>query len=466
VSCKILLNICSRANTPSRFTPVVEPLRMTTNLEATTGISRRKTPVRATRSACRLRRAPLVLSAFTGAGGLDLGLERAGFRVIACIEHNRQARETVLANRPNTHFLEPGDIVDLARTLQPIDLGLERGQLDLLAGAPPCQPFSKAAQWEANSMRGLDDPRSNCLAAFMLLVEAFLPAAIVIENVPGFAKGKNSALPLLRRSLAAINSRWNTRYLIASSELNAADFGVPQRRHRAILIARRDGRTFKWPEETHRHAPVRAFDALHDIRVAVAPKPTGKWSGLLSSIPEGKNYQWHTTKGGGVPLFGHRTKFWSFLLKLSKGEPAWTLPAQPGPATGPFHWDSRPLAIAEMLRLQTFPLEWEVKGSGRPQILQVGNATPPLLAEVIGRAIGKQLFSSKYTSTPTLQIQRLNHVPPPEPVQAVPEKYCSLSGEHAPHPGPGRGPRPRPAPGPGDRQETLPLAASTILDAA
>jgi DNA (cytosine-5)-methyltransferase 1 len=418
------------------------------------------------RESCPPERTPLVLSAFTGAGGLDLGLERAGFRVIACIEHNQQARETVLENRPNTRFLEPWDIIDLARALQPVDLGLRRGELDLLTGAPPCQPFSKAAQWEANSMRGLDDPRSNCLAAFITLIEAFLPAAILIENVPGFAKGKNSALPLLRRSLAVINHRWKTQYVIAASELNAADFGVPQRRRRAILVARRDGREFQWPEQTHGNQPVRAYDALHGIALAVVPKATGKWADLLPSIPEGSNYQWHTSKGGGRSLFGHRTKFWSFLLKLSKGEPAWTLPAQPGPATGPFHWENRPLAIPEMLRLQTFPAEWSIKGTGRPQILQVGNATPPLLAEVIGRALGEQLFQLKYACKPTLQIQRCDSVPLPEPVQDVPEKYKVLEGEHEPHPGPGRGPSPRPVAAAQGEEQQPPSASTMLADAA
>lgn len=390
-----------------------------------------------------IRRAPRVLSAFTGAGGLDLGLERAGFQILACIENDERARESVLANRKDAQFLEPHDIVELAREITPESLGLRQGQLDILAGAPPCQPFSKAAQWEINSMRGLEDPRSNCLAAFMALVEAFLPEVILIENVPEFARGKNSALPLLRRSLAVINSRYRTQYNIDPRELNAADFGVPQRRERTILLARRDGRPFAWPEPTHADAPVRAYDALHDLVVSDPPRATGKWKDLLPSIPEGRNYQWHTPGEGGRPLFGRRTRFWSFLLKLAKAEPAWTLSAQPGPATGPFHWANRPLATPEMLRLQSFPATWQIEGKRRRQVLQVGNATPPLLAEVIGRAIGEQLFDLIYEGPPTLAIPRVDEVPPPEVLASVPKKYLRFEGDHAPHPGPGLGPSPR-----------------------
>src|SRR4029079_12045835 len=115
---------------------------------------------------------------------------------------------------------------------------------------------------------------------------------------------------------------------------------------------------------------------------------TGKWADLLASIPEGKNYLWHTNRGGGHQLFGYRTRYWSFLLKLAKDEPSWTLPAHPGPATGPFHWDNRPLSVAEMLSLQSFPAAWRVEGERRADhVTQIGNATPPLLAELLGRCV-------------------------------------------------------------------------------
>ena len=113
----------------------------------------------------------------------------------------------------------------------------------------------------------------------------------------------------------------------------------------------------------------------------------GRWAKLLPSIPEGKNYLWHTDRGGGERLFGWRTKYWSFLLKLAKNQPAWTIPAQPAQNAGPFHWRNRQLRTSEMLRLQTFPSDIFVAGTRAERQRQIGNAVPPLLAEVIGRAI-------------------------------------------------------------------------------
>ena len=386
---------------------------------------------------------PKVLSAFTGAGGLDLGLECAGYEIIACIDNDPQARATMLANR-KVRFLPPHEIVQVARTLRPEDLGLQRGELDVLAGAPPCQPYSKAAQWAEKAVKGIEDPRgSNGLMGFLMLVHQFLPRVILIENVPGFVRGKNSVISFLEHYFELLNLKQGTLYRLHAEVVDAVNWGIPQRRERAILIACRDGECIRMPEPTHRDAPVRAYDALHGIEVADPPRPKGKWKHLLPSIPEGKNYLWHTPGGGGRPLFGYRTRFWSFLLKLAKAEPSWTLPASPGPATGPFHWEGRPLAVEEMLRLQTFPADWKVQGAYKAQVRQIGNATPPLLGEVIGRLVGEQVFRMEYTEQPRLAINRRTEIPAPENPKPVPGEYHALEGEHAPHPGAGKGPRPR-----------------------
>lgn len=385
---------------------------------------------------------PTVLSAFTGAGGLDLGLEAAGFRTLACIEYDDLARRTLRANRPRWRLLEPGDITALALRLTPALLGLHRGELAVLAGGPPCQPFSKAAQWSATGLAGMRDDRSKCISSFIDLIETFLPRVMLIENVVGFVKGRTSVVPALECTLASINERCGTEYRLQSHVLNAVDYGVPQRRERAILIALRDNETFTWPKPTHCGRAVRTWDAIGGLKVKKSPACHGKWADLLPSIPEGQNYLWHTDRGGGLPLFGYRTRYWSFLLKLAKSEPAWTLPAQPGPATGPFHWDHRPLAIEEMLRLQTFPASWEVVGNYRAQLRQVGNATPPLLAEVIARAIGSQVFGMKYHGTLRRAIRRRRKVPKARPRRPVPHRYLALRGIHAAHPGTGNGPKP------------------------
>lgn len=389
-------------------------------------------------SQCSIRR-PTVLSAFSGAGGLDLGLERAGFRTIASIELDSVARETLQGNRPEWGLLKQPNIIDVARELEPATLKLETRELGLLVGGPPCQPFSKAAQWADRGRAGLRDPRAKCLSAFLVLLEKFLPRALLIENVPGFVRGNTSALRVLEDAIEGINVRNATKYTLQCQVLNAVDYGVPQRRYRAILIALRDGEKFQWPEPTHPR-PIRAYDALKGVRPRMPPRSSGYWADLLPSIPEGKNYLFHTSADEGLPLFGRRRWFWSFLLKLAKDQPAWTIPAKPGPATGPFHWANRPLAIEELLRLQTFPLDWRLQGGTTAQVRQVGNATPPLLAEVIGRALGSQLFGLAYAKPPTLRIARSRDVPRRSKVRPVPTKYIKHLNRQPDHPGEGKGP--------------------------
>jgi DNA (cytosine-5)-methyltransferase 1 len=386
------------------------------------------------------RRKLTVLSAFAGLGGLDLGLEAAGFRTIACIERDPSARESIEANRRNWKLVKDADITHAAASLSPRDLGLKERQLAVLAGGPPCQPFSKAAQWADNGRKGLADPRARCLNAFFRLAERFLPRVILIENVPGFVTGKTSAMRAIRSKLNRINKRNRTRYRLEMRVLNAADFGVPQKRDRAILIARRDGRPFAWPEPTHASCPVRAYDALADVDGGERPKATGHWADLLRTIPEGHNYLYLTKDGGGPSVFGRRRRYWSFLLKLAKDKPAWTIPAQPGPATGPFHWDNRPLAIGELLRLQTFPTDWCVSGGRTAQVRQIGNATPPLLAEVIGRSVAQSVFGRSYRESLRLRIARRRKVPTAAKPATLATKYRKHVGRHTAHPGAGRGP--------------------------
>ena len=371
---------------------------------------------------------PTLLSVFSGFGGMDLGFSRAGFETIDCIEIEPDAVESIRLNRPGLAHIAPVDINEICASDYRKSLGLRRKELDVLAAGPPCQPFSSAGRWTDRGWRGLQDPRAECLVSFLNLVDEFLPKVLVIENVLGFLRGETSAASLLKRAFDDINSRNKTLYDLHWEEVDAADFGVPQRRRRAIIVATSDGKLFKWPQASHRDTPVRAFDALRDVRIADKPTATGKWAKLLPSIPEGQNYLWHTARGGGKNLFGYRTRYWSFLLKLAKNKPSWTLSAQPGPSTGPFHWENRPLAIEEALRLQSFPASYKVYGTRRSCLLQVGNATPPLLAEVLGRQIGEERFDLSYAKPPTLRIARARCVPAPDRVAAVPKKYASHHG--------------------------------------
>lgn len=382
-----------------------------------------------------------VLSAFSGTGGLDLGLECAGFETLGCIEQEEAARLTLSRNRPSWRLIEPHEIVAAAKLLQPSNLGLRKRELGILAGGPPCQPFSKAAQYRAQGRQGLDDPRANCLAGLLRIVEEFLPRVILLENVSGFLSGRGSALPHLEHQLLRINRKCGTHYELQYEVVNAADYGVPQARRRAIAVARRDGQPFLFPEPTHAGCPIVAGDALRKP-LGTPRTRSGYWADLLPSIPEGENYLWHTNRGGGKPIFGYRARYWSFLLKLAKDLPSWTLAAAPGPSTGPFHWDNRPLTPEEMLRLQSFPESWKLEGEERQRVRQAGNATPPLLAEVIGRAIADQVFGQEPLGSPELRIPRRRTMPAQSRVQRVPAKYRKHIGDHPDHGGTAQGPCP------------------------
>ena len=268
----------------------------------------------------------LVLSLFTGAGGLDLGLEAAGFSVSICVEVDEDARRTLMANRSSWKLAKPEDI----HRIEPDELlaqaDLRRGDVALLTGGPPCQPFSKSANWSNGGIRGLRDPRASTLHAYLKVVEAALPRVLILENVKGLASNHKDegGWQLFRDEIRTINRRQGTEYDPQVIHLDAADYGVPQIRERVFILASIDGRKFKVPPPTHGEGdslePCRtAWDAIGDLDKEDWPlelEVIGKWAGLLKSIPEGKNYLWHTPRGGGEPLFGWRTRYWSFLIVI------------------------------------------------------------------------------------------------------------------------------------------------------
>lgn len=381
------------------------------------------------------------LSTFSGLGGMDLGLEAAGFHHLGMIEWDECARRSLKANREGIwQVLEPGDIEAVAASLRPSDLQLGVGDLDLLVGAPPCQPYSKAAQWRDGARQGLKDRRGRYLDDVLVLAERFLPRAIMLENVRGFVHGRTSALEHLRKQLDAIEAEHGVAYSLDHRVIDAADVGAAQHRSRAIVVATRIENPLPWPAVVR---PTTAWDAIGGLEQPADELVgmRGKWAELLPSIPEGENYIFHTDRGGGEPIFGYRTRYWPFMLKLAKDRPSWTIPAHPGPAIGPFHWDNRPLSIPEMLRLQTFPADWIVEGPARAdRVRQVGNATPPLLGEALGRCLIEHLTGETWGGEPVTAIQRRSDTPPPEPVPSVADRYRSMIGKHAAHPGPGLGP--------------------------
>lgn len=396
-----------------------------------------------------------LLSLFTGAGGLDLGLEAAGFGHSLCVEIDPDSRRTLALNRPKWRLSNPGDI----HALSPKDLlrqiGIKPRQLCLLAGGPPCQPFSKSSYWATGDSARLKDPRSKTLRSYLKVVETMLPQVLLLENVRGLTfEGKNEGLRLLKRGLQSINRSHRTSYKLQILTLNAADFGVPQIRERVFLVACIDGSQLDPPNPTHGVLPslkprLTAWDAIGDLDKDCWPdelEVRGRWAKLLPSIPEGQNYLWHTPRNnspGSEPLFGWRTRYWSFLLKLAKNLPSWTLQAEPGPAIGPFHWKNRQLSIEEMCRLQTIPDGYEIFGSRRSAIRQVGNAVPSALGELLGLEIRRQIFGQRVRRSLTLLPEPSVSCPPPEKVERVPRAYLEFKSNYNEHPGTGKGPAAR-----------------------
>lgn len=392
----------------------------------------------------------IAVSLYTGVGGLDFGFEAAGYSTEAAVEMDAAACRTIRLNRPEWNLIE-GNIHEIPSERILERAGVEPGELDILIGGPPCQPFSKSSYWVSGDTLRLDDPRASTLMAYLRVLRDTQPKAFLLENVQGLTyRGKDEGLKLILQGIEQINADLGTAYAVTWKTLNAADYGVPQNRERVFLIGSRDGKDFEFPASTHvslekvslskSYEPFHtAWDAIGDLPIE-PDEPSlsvgGKWGDLLPTIPEGQNYLWHTNRGGGAPLFGWRTRYWSFLLKLSKTKPSWTIQAQPGSAIGPFHWANRKLSSLEMSRLQTFPDGIRFECSRTDIQKMIGNAVPSLLSEILGREIRRQLLDCPEGLGELILMPPVRPLtPPPSEISKLPVKYRDLIGEHSDHPG-------------------------------
>lgn len=396
----------------------------------------------------------IAVSLFSGCGGMDFGIEAAGFEVVYRNDFDKHCCLTLRLNGKGKVQEAPIEQISLSDIQDAA--GSDPKSVDLLVGGPPCQPFSKSSYWARGDTLRLKDPRANTLGEYFRIVEELTPRALLLENVHGISySGKEEGFQFILSKLREINRKKGTSYFPSWKVLNAADYGVPQLRIRFFLVAMRNGAEFNFPEPTHsdefsrngtlfpssRRTYATAWDALKDIEPDKEENLSigGQWAALLPSIPEGENYLWHTDRKGGLPLFGWRTRYWCFLLKLAKNRPSWTLQAQPGSSVGPFHWKNRKLSWKEMAAIQTFPKSFRIN-SPRVEIQrQIGNAVPSLLAEVLGRSIREQLTGKPIDSPLSLETPRSDSIPSQEPTREVPEKYLHLIGNHNPHPGTGKG---------------------------
>ncbi len=346
---------------------------------------------------------------FTGAGGLDLGVERAGYSLLAAVESDPMAVATMNRNRarffPRLAEVRPLDITKLDPENLMREIGVGPGEIDLLVGGPPCVAFSKSGFHLEYKRAGLD-PRANLLEDYVRFLGALRPKAYLMENVFGLAYRNQSRAFFERLQAGIVGHGYSCTYAV----LNAADYGVPQNRQRLFVVGARRGRDLDLPGPTHwgeHERRVRPVDAsrlrphmtAREALEGLATEPEadelvgGKYGHLLAEIPPGGNYLHYTAhEGYPKPLFEWRSRYWTFLLKLSPDRPAPTIQGQPGPYVGPFHWDNRRLRVPELRRLHGFPDDYEFAGSRREIQLQIGNAVPPPLAKAVTTAIREQLL--------------------------------------------------------------------------
>lgn len=357
---------------------------------------------------------PRAIDLFAGCGGLSLGLEQAGYTVVLSVDHDPWARETHRHNLPGPCL--DLDLSDSGRLDSLVQL-LDGIPIDLVAGGPPCQPFSRAGRAKIRSLvdegiRPEQDERRELWQAFLEVVERVQPTAVLMENVPDMALEDDALiLRIMTRRLESAG------YDVEARLLDAWRYGVPQHRQRLILLARRDGRRIQWPSEQD---PVTLRDAIGDL-----PK-LGKGTGRLE-MKAGRPttlFQQRARSG----MNGHRV-IWDHVTRPVRDDDreAFRL-MKPGTRYSELpdrlrryrddifddkynrldwkglsrsitahiakdgYWyihpsELRTLTVREAARIQTFPDHFRFAGSRSHAFRQIGNAVPPALGEAVGRAL-------------------------------------------------------------------------------
>jgi DNA (cytosine-5)-methyltransferase 1 len=347
----------------------------------------------------------LAVSLFSGAGGLDLGVEAAGFRVAAAVETNHDAADTMEKNFPELAApVIRQSILEVPTKELMRAAGLRNRQRpELLVGGPPCTPFSKSGFWLEWKRLGLD-PDASLLQAYTRVLAEARPRAFILENVYALTYRNKASRPAFQRLLQEIDEAdYHCRWAV----LNAADYGVPQLRPRLFVVGTPKGTPLPdLPEATHGGSwerrttggggkpHVTAGEAL--AHVVTTPEREevvrGAWGHLLPGIPPGDNYLHYTAeRGHPEPVFTWRSRYWSFLLKLSPERPSPTIQAQPGPNVGPFHWENRRLRVPELKRLFTYPADFALAGRRTSVQAQIGNSVPPLLAQQVAASVAEAI---------------------------------------------------------------------------
>lgn len=346
-----------------------------------------------------------VISLFSGAMGLDIGLAKAGLNVVIGQDFDASCVKTM---RANGHKVLEGDI----REIEPQQLlsltGLHIGEPFLICGGPPCQPFSTAGK-----RLGINDPRGSLFMDFIRMIDYIRPRFFVMENVKGIMSAPLKHVPLAERDDKDPEQRLGTVLDVILSEFNklgyktvygvldAVNYGVPQFRERFVLIGSRDNEDIFLPIPTHFQKHQNQEYQWKSVRSVIEDLEfdSGECATLsderlkfLKMVPEGGNWRdlpediIPIAMGGAYTSGGGKV---GFYRRLSYDQPSPTVVTSPvQKATMMCHpTQNRPLSVKEYARIQQFPDNWIFTGTTAAKYRQIGNAVPVGLAEAIGKAV-------------------------------------------------------------------------------
>lgn len=324
---------------------------------------------------------------FAGAGGLALGLEKAGFEEIGLIEIDKKACDTLRLNRPNWNVIEE-DIVEFSKKDLLKEFNIKKGELDLLSGGYPCQSFSYAGK-----RLGIDDVRGTMFYYYAEFLRQLQPKMFLAENVKGLTTHDGGKT--LQTMLDVFKE---LGYEVEWKVLDAWDYGVAEKRQRVVIIGSRNDLKheikFEYPKP-HNYKPV-LKDVLKNVPKSEGAKypekkkkvfdlvpPGGYWKDLPDDVARDYMKSCYFMGGGRTGI----------ARRLSWEEPSLTLTCSPMmKQTDRCHPDeSRPFTTREYARIQSFPDNWEFAGKMNDVYKQIGNAVPVELAKNIGESIIKAL---------------------------------------------------------------------------
>jgi len=351
-----------------------------------------------------------VISLFSGAMGLDLGFERAGFETAACVEVDPAAVSTITLNRPKLKVFDTS-IVDVTGRELLKGAGIKRGdEKPIVIGGPPCQAFSVFG-----NRKGVEDQRGQLVFEFIRIIDEIKPHVFVMENVRGLlsmpvvpkknAVGKNIDYALLKPGslIELIFKRFQEiGYRVDCYVVNAVNYGAPQIRERLIFVGNRHGLASNFPKPMYSNRPEDNLPPFKTLGEAIGagfvdPCPevmnfSPRKLKYLSMIPEGGNWRslpieiQKESMGKSWYLKGGRSAYWR---KLSYAFPSPTVVTMPNHAgTSMCHpKELRAISVGEAAAIQGFPSEWRFSGSTTEKFRQVGNAVPCILGYVAGTVV-------------------------------------------------------------------------------